>query len=129
MQRMDVRVFNTSKEMSLAAAQLFAERITRKPGIVLGLATGSTPVKMYANLVRMYEAGKLDFSRAVTFNLDEYVGLPPDHDQSYRYFMDTNLFDKVNIRKQNTHLPDGMASDAEAMCAAYEAAIKKATGK
>jgi glucosamine-6-phosphate deaminase len=64
----------------------------------------------------------------VTFNLDEYVGLSPDHDQSYRYFMDANLFNKVNIRKKNTHLPDGMATDLDAMCAAYEKAIKRAGG-
>jgi glucosamine-6-phosphate deaminase len=125
---MEVRVFETSEEMSQAAAELFAERIEAKPDIVLGLATGGTPVKMYEVLVAMYERGELDFSRVVTFNLDEYIGLSPEHDQSYRYFMDTNLFDRVNIAKENTHLPDGMASDMEAMCVAYEAAIKAAGG-
>ena len=125
---MEVRVFETSEQMSLAAAEFFAERINSKPNIVLGLATGGTPVKMYAELVRMGREGKLDFSRVVTFNLDEYVGLAPDHDQSYRYFMDSNLFDKVNIRKENTHLPDGMASDLDAMCASYEKAIQQAGG-
>jgi glucosamine-6-phosphate deaminase len=125
---MDLRVFDTSKQMSLAAAELFADRIRNKPGIVLGLATGGTPVRMYAQLARMHREGRLDFSRVVTFNLDEYVGLSPDHDQSYRYFMDMNLFDQVNIPKENTHLPDGMASDLDAMCAAYEEAIRQAGG-
>jgi len=125
---MEVRVFDTSEQMSVAAAELFAHRIREKPDIVLGLATGGTPVKMYTDLARMHREGQLDFSRVVTFNLDEYIGLPPDHDQSYRYFMDSNLFDKVNISKENTHLPDGMASDLDAMCAAYEEAIKQAGG-
>ncbi len=125
---MEIRILETSGQMSLTAAEFFAERIRKQPNIVLGLATGSTPVKMYAALVRMYEEGRLDFSRVVTFNLDEYVGLPPEHDQSYRYFMDTNLFNKINISKRNTHLPDGMASDLDAMCAAYERAMKQAGG-
>lgn len=125
---MEVRVFDTSEEMSRAAAELFADRVKSKPNIVLGLATGGTPVKMYGALVRMYKGGKLDFSGVVTFNLDEYVSLPPHHDQSYRYFMDTNFFKKINIPKGNTHLPDGMASDLSAMCAAYEAAVRKAGG-
>lgn len=125
---MEVRVLDTSDQMGQAAAELFAQRIESKPDIVLGLATGSTPLKMYDALVRMYEQGKLDFSQVVSFNLDEYIGLPPDHDQGYRYFMDKNLFDKVNIAKQNTHLPDGTASDLAAMCAAYEEAIKDAGG-
>jgi glucosamine-6-phosphate deaminase len=125
---MEVRVLETDGQMTQAAAELFAERIESKPDIVLGLATGSTPLKMYEALVRMYEEGKLDFSQVVSFNLDEYIGLSPDHDQSYRYFMDENLFDKVNIVKENTHLPDGMASDLWAMCAAYEEAIEEAGG-
>jgi glucosamine-6-phosphate deaminase len=125
---MQVRVFETSEEMSLAAAEHFAARIKGKPGIVLGLATGSTPIKMYNALVRMVEEGQLDFSQVVTFNLDEYVGLAPDHDQSYRYFMDQHLFDRVNIARENTHVPDGLAPDMVAMCAAYEEAIKEAGG-
>lgn len=125
---MKVRVFDTSDEMGLAAAKLFAERIKSKPDIVLGLATGSTPVKMYDALVRLAEEDELDLSRVVTFNLDEYIGLRTDHDQSYRYFMNEHLFDKISIPKENTHVPDGMASDLEAMCAAYEETIKKAGG-
>ncbi len=124
----EVRVFETRHEMSLAAAGLFTERIKTKPNIVLGLATGGTPVRMYAVLVQMYQKREVDLSHVVSFNLDEYVGLPPHHDQSYRYFMDTNLFSKVNIPRKNTHLPDGMASDLSAMCAAYEAAIRQAGG-
>jgi len=125
---MEIRVFGTSEQMGLAAAELFAQRIESKPEIVLGLATGSTPLKMYEALVQMYQRGGLDFSRVVTFNLDEYIGLSPDHDQSYHYFMDANLFGKINIPSQNTHLPDGMASDLDGMCAAYEEAIREAGG-
>jgi len=125
---MEVRVFETAEEMGGAGARLFAERIKAKPNIVLGLATGGTPVKMYALLMQMYQKREVDFSRVVTFNLDEYVGLPPHHDQSYRYFMDTNLFNKINIPRKNTHLPNGMASDLHEMCAAYEAAIRQAGG-
>jgi len=125
---MKICLFDTGEEMSFAAAGLFARRIRSKPNAVLGLATGGTPLKMYGALVRMFQNGQLDFSRVVTFNLDEYVGLPPGHEQSYRYFMDKNLFDNVNIPKENTHLPDGMAPDLEAMCAAYEEAVGNAGG-
>ena len=125
---MNVRVFDTTDQMALAAAKLFAQRIDSKPDIVLGLATGSTPVKMYDALVRMVQQGELDCSRVVSFNLDEYIGLQPDHDQSYRYFMDKHLFDRISLSKENTHLPDGMAADVDAMCAAYEEAIRDAGG-
>ena len=126
--KMEVRVFDSSEKMSVAAAELFAERIRSKPDIVLGLATGGTPVEMYAALARMCREGRVDFSGVVTFNLDEYVGLRPEHDQSYRYFMNRNLFEQVNILPENTHLPDGMAADLDAMCAAYEEAIRQAGG-
>lgn len=115
-------------EMSKEAAGLVADRIRRKPNLVLGLATGSTPVGLYKELIRMHKNEGLDFSKVVTFNLDEYIGLPPTHDQSYRYFMDTNLFNHINIQKSNIHLPDGMAKDIDGFCDWYEEQIKKYGG-
>ncbi len=87
------------EEMSKVAAKEMAEDIKRNPEIVLGLATGGTPVGMYKELIRMYNEGELDFSKVTSINLDEYVGLSGDHDQSYRYFMNTNLFNHINIDK------------------------------
>jgi glucosamine-6-phosphate deaminase len=118
----------TSEEMSKAAAQIFADRIRKKPTIVLGLATGGTPVKMYKELIRMHKEEGLDFSQVVTFNLDEYLGLSGDHDQSYRYFMNDNLFNHVNISLENTHVLNGKAADPAQECQQYEEAIKKAGG-
>jgi glucosamine-6-phosphate deaminase len=125
---MRVIVCRDSDEMSRTAAQIFADRIRKKPNIVLGLATGGTPVKMYRELIRMHREEGLDFSKVVSFNLDEYLGPSPDHHQSYRYFMDTNLFNHINIKKSNTHVLNGQAEDAAAECKAYEEAIKKAGG-
>lgn len=112
--------------MSRKAAAIIAAEVTLKPDCVLGLATGSTPVGTYQNLVAAYEAGDLDFSKVKTYNLDEYRGLPGDHEQSYRYFMNVNLFDRVNIDKANTHVPDGLMEDYEAACAEYDAAVAAA---
>lgn len=107
-------------EMSVAAAKIFSDAIKAKPDIVLGLATGSTPEGMYAELVKEYKAGALDFSRVVSINLDEYCGLPGDHDQSYRYFMQKHLFNHVNIDPANTYLPVGDTADHAAEAARYE---------
>ena len=104
-------------DMSRKAANIIAAQVQIKPDSVLGLATGSTPIGTYKNLVAAYEAGDLDFSEVKSYNLDEYRGLPGDHDQSYRYFMNANLFDHVNIDKANTHVPDGANPDADARCA------------
>ena len=112
-------------EMSVAAAKIFSDAIKAKPDVVLGLATGSTPEGMYAELVKEYKAGALDFSRVVSINLDEYCGLPGDHDQSYRYFMQKNLFDHISIKPENTIVPDGLTNDVEAMCRAYEQQIEE----
>ena len=112
--------------MSRKAGDIIAAQVITKPDCVLGLATGSTPIGAYKRLVEGYEAGDLDFSQVKTYNLDEYRGLPGDHDQSYRYFMNTNLFDHVNIDKANTHVPDGLAEDYEAACAAYDEAVAAA---
>ena len=96
--------------VSRVGARFVAALVRRKPTCVLGLATGGTPLGMYAELIRMHREEELDFSRVVTFNLDEYVGLGPTHPQSYRYFMQHNLFDHINIDSRNTHVPDGRCS-------------------
>ena len=114
---------NSYEELSRKAADLIAAQILLKPDCVLGLATGSTPIGTYQNLVQKYQAGDLDFSQVTTFNLDEYLGLTGDHPQSYRYFMQSNLFDHVNLRPQCTHVPDGCAEDPAAYGAAYDQAI------
>ena len=110
--------------MSRKAAAILAAQIIAKPDGVLGLATGSSPVGLYQNLIAGYRAGDLDFSRITTVNLDEYAGLAGSHDQSYRYFMNQNLFDHVNIKPENTHVPDGTAPDPEAECRRYEALLQ-----
>ncbi len=125
---MAVRVFETYEEMSQHAARMIAERIKAKPNLVLGLATGSTPVGTYQELVRLHKEEGLDFSQVRSFNLDEYLGIAGDHDQSYRYFMNTNLFDHINIDKANTRVPDGTAADPAASCQQYEEDIKAAGG-
>ena len=110
-------------DVSRKAANIIAAQIYLKPDCVLGLATGSSPVGTYKELIAKYEAGDLDFSQVRTVNLDEYVGLTKDHDQSYAYFMRSNLFDHVNIDQANCNIPNGMNPDAEAECARYDAVI------
>ncbi len=114
--------------LSKEAAQIVADRLRRKPNLVLGLATGSTPVGLYKELIRMHKAEGLDFSRVTTFNLDEYVGLPPSHDQSYRHFMNQNLFNEINIPERFIHVLDGMADDIDGQCEWFENEIGKAGG-
>ncbi len=114
--------------MSRAAADVVGSVMADDASCVLGLATGSTPIGMYACLADDCEAGTISFKDVTTFNLDEYVGLLGTHDQSYRYFMDENLFDKVDIDKAQTNLPDGCAADLEGMCAEYEERIQAAGG-
>lgn len=115
-------------EASRKAAHIMAAQIIAKPTSVLGLATGSTPVGMYAQLVEWCKAGDLDFSQISSVNLDEYKGLPGDNDQSYRYFMNTNLFDHVNIDKSRTHVPNGLIEDADEACAEYNEVIRSMGG-
>ena len=110
-------------DVSRKAANIIAAQVHLKPDCVLGLATGSSPIGTYKELIAKYEAGELDFSQVKTVNLDEYVGLPKDHDQSYAYFMRTNLFDHVNIDQANCNIPSGMNPDAQAECARYDAVI------
>ena len=116
------------EEMGKEAAAVIAAGMRAKPHYVLGLATGSTPIALYQELIRLHKDEGLDFSTTITFNLDEYIGLPPTHDQSYRYFMNEQLFDHVNINKANTHVPDGLAEDIEAHCQAYEIMIEDVGG-
>ncbi len=114
--------------LSMKAAQIIAAQVNSKPDCVLGLATGSSPVGLYAELIEMCKQGRVDFSRVKSYNLDEYYPLSPDNDQSYRYFMDHNLFYGINIKKENTHVPSGTAADIDAECAAYDKAVAEAGG-
>lgn len=109
-------------------AALIRGRAAEGRRAVLGLATGSTPIPLYAELVRLHREEGLSFRNVTTFNLDEYSGLGPDHDQSYRWFMQRQLFDHVDVAPAETHVPDGLAKDVAASAAAYEAAIKAAGG-
>ena len=110
-------------DVSRKAANIIAAQVHLKPDCVLGLATGSSPVGTYQELIKMYQAGDLDFSKVSTVNLDEYVGLDKDHDQSYAYFMRNNLFDHVNIDQANCNIPSGLTDDPEAECANYDKLI------
>ena len=114
----------TPEEVGSKAADFFEELFRRKPACLIGLATGSTPLPLYRELAAREKAGRLSFSAVRSVNLDEYKGLAPDHPQSYRRFMQENLFDHVSIRPENTAVPDGMAADIPAMCAAYERRIE-----
>lgn len=116
------------EKLSIEAAKVIADRLKKKPNLVLGLATGSTPLGLYKELIRMYKYEGLDFSKVTTFNLDEYVGLPPSHDQSYHYFMQKNFFDNVNIDPRYIHVPQGMAKDVTQFCDWYEDRIKSFGG-
>lgn len=123
-----ISIVRNYDELSERAARIVADAIRNKPNVVLGLAAGSTPIGCYHELVRMHKKEELDFSKVVTFNLDEYLGLSPIHPQSYRYFMDRNLFRRVNIRMENTHVLDGLTSDPQRTCREFEEAIKAAGG-
>lgn len=120
-----MRIFQTEnyEAMSAKAADILAAVIHLKSDCVLGLATGSTPVGLYKELIRKHQAGSLSFARVHTVNLDEYKGLAPTHDQSYRYFMQTNLFDHIDVKPENTNVPDGLAADADAECARYDEVV------
>ena len=125
---MKIVKFKNAQELGAYAAKEIANAINEKPDIVLGLATGSTPIPTYNSLVDLYNEKKVDFSKVRSVNLDEYVGLEPTHDQSYRYFMNEHLFDKVNINKANTHVPNGVASDIAKECVDYEKLIDSIGG-
>lgn len=123
---MNVCVYPNGDLASVAAAVLIAGQVIDKPKSVLGLATGSTPLPIYRELISMWHRGVIDFKNVVTYNLDEYVGLGPDHPCSYRRFMQENLFDHINVPQGNIHIPNGLAQDVDAECAAYDAAISAA---
>ncbi|MCR5017682.1 MAG: glucosamine-6-phosphate deaminase [Bacteroidales bacterium] len=130
---MKVVIRNSSKEGSLYAAHLIADRIRAKAAVtdkpfVIGLCTGSTPIETYAELIRMVKAGELSFKNVISFNMDEYVGLPVEHPESYHSFMHRYLFDHIDEKPENIHILDGNAKDVEAECAAYEKAIVDAGG-
>jgi glucosamine-6-phosphate deaminase len=125
---MEIIILPTAAEASEVAARLVARQVREKPSSVLGLATGSTPCKLYQLLARMHREDGLDFSKATTFNLDEYVNLDPTHPASYHQFMEENFFSHVNLVRKNVHIPDGMVADVPAHCAEYERAIRKAGG-
>jgi glucosamine-6-phosphate deaminase len=122
-------IIQPNKEAAAAlVARIIAHDLRANPQLVLGLATGKTMERVYRQLVRMHREANLDFSRCTTFNLDEYVGLSPNDSNSYRHYMDRNLFSHVNIEPRNTHLPNGLANDLDAECQRYEALIQKAGG-
>jgi len=124
----EVIICQDKQEVAREGAKIFAKNIKEKPDIILGLATGGTPVGMYQELIRMHKEAGLDFSRVTSFNLDEYVGLSGGHSQSYRCFMDDNLFNHINIDKAKTHVPSGIAEDVPASCQKYEGDIKAQGG-
>ncbi len=123
-----VLICDDEQTAAMKAAELFADAIRSRPQIVLGLATGGTPVPMYKQLIRLHREDGLDFSQVRSFNLDEYIGLPPDHPQNFRVFMQDHLFDHINIAPSNTFVPNGRANDIAAQLVDYEAAIKAAGG-
>lgn len=125
---MEVIIAKDYDTLSKQAAIILAGQVISQPGSVLGLATGSTPVGTYKNLVAFYKEGIVDFSRAIVFNLDEYYGVAPENPCSYRWFMEDNLFKHINIRRENTHIPNGLARDTDVECREYEEKIRQAGG-
>jgi len=121
---MEVIIQSNPQTATHVAAKIIARQIRNHPSTVLGLATGSTPLMLYQTLIEM----NLDWSEVKTFNLDEYIGLPSEHSQSYHHFMWENLFGHINIREQNVHIPDGNAKDISQICLQYEQLIKSAGG-
>src|ERR1700759_1005115 len=125
---MEVVVHKTYEEMSKSAAHLVADVLNAKPNAVLGMATGSTPLGVYKELVRMHREEGLDFAQVTTFNLDEYVGLQRQHPQSYHYFMHENFFRHVNVSPGNIYIPSGTTSNYRSFCEWYEGRIKECGG-
>ena len=125
---MKFKVFDSYEELSAYSAELVAGVIREKEDAVLGLATGSSPLGLYEELIKLYDDGNLDFSKIRSINLDEYVGLDGTHDQSYRYFMDINFFNHINIDKKNTFVPNGIAEDLEKGAKEYDELIESLGG-
>jgi glucosamine-6-phosphate deaminase len=125
---MEVIIRKSAEDAARLTARIIADSLRENPYLVMGLATGRTMERVYGLLVRMHREEGLDFTHASTFNLDEYIGLPADNPNSYRYYMDHNLFNHVNIQPQHTHLPNGMAPDTATECRQYEALIHNTGG-
>lgn len=121
---MELIIFDTQQQLDAYAAELIVNTVNQKPNAVLGLATGSTPIGIYDKMIELYNQKKVSFSSVTTFNLDEYVGLPPQNDQSYAYYMNKHLFSHIDIPKDRTHLPNGMADDIDAECIRYDAMLE-----
>ena len=125
---MEVIIQPNSLEASKLGASIVATLIRKKADAVLGLATGSSPIGLYRELIRLRREDGLDFSQVTTFNLDEYIGLPPEHPASYHYFMEEQLFSHINVQRKNIHIPDGMTTDIRGFCDQYEQSIRAAGG-
>jgi len=125
---MEIVICKTAEQASRIAADMITAAVKKNPKTILGLATGSTPVPLYKEMIKDNKAKKASYKLVKSWNLDEYVGLAPDHEQSYRRFMDENLFNAIDIKKTNTHVLNGLAKNPERECRLYEAAIKKAGG-
>lgn len=123
-----VEVVDSYDAMSDRAAEMVTHQIREKPNSVIGFATGGTPKGLYERLIENHKKRGLDFSKVTTFNLDEYVGLPPEHDQSYHYYMWENLFNHINVNPSNVYIPHGMADDIDRFCQWYEEQINEAGG-
>jgi glucosamine-6-phosphate deaminase len=127
-EQMQIHTYDNPLQVGAAAAMMIGAQLLKKPDSVLGLATGSSPVPTYRELIHLYSRGVLDFSQATTFNLDEYCRLPEEHPCSYHRFMREQLFSQVNLRLERTHIPDGNAPDLTAECARYDREIARAGG-
>ncbi len=125
---MRIIIAKNYEDMGKKAANIVAGQVFLNPQSILGLATGSTPLSMYNQLIKMHKEVELDFSQVKTFNLDEYVGLPEEDTNSYHYYMSNNLFNHINIKKENVHVPNGMAKDIDKECSEYEETIKNSGG-
>lgn len=125
---MNIVITDTYEEMSKKAANIIVSQVTLNPESILGLATGSTPIKTYEYIREKYEGDEVDFEKTVTFNLDEYIGLSQEDPQSYRNFMDQHLFKHINIKEENIYIPNGLAEDIQLECINYEEEIRKHGG-
>ena len=123
---MNILIYDTQEQVNKVGATIIANIVLTKPDAILGLATGGTPVGIYKELVEKNKQGLVSFANVSSYNLDEYVGIDGEHDQSYRYFMNENLFNHIDINKANTHVPNGKAEDVEAECVRYDAEIEAA---
>ncbi|MGO4371501.1 glucosamine-6-phosphate deaminase, partial [Paenibacillus sp. MCAF20] len=117
---MEIIQFDTQQELDSYAARYITNLVKEKPQAVLGLATGSTPIGIYDKIVQIHNDERVSFKQVTTYNLDEYVGLQPQNDQSYAYYMNSHLFSRIDIVAEQTHLPNGMADDVEAECIQYD---------